>query len=51
METLPSAGAEALHPSNKEEGREGGARERCELCYGGQRVKMCMSCFCSVSVK
>ena len=39
METLPLAGAEALHPSNKGEGREGGPRERRELYYGGQEGK------------
>ena len=51
METLPSAGAEALHPSSKGEGREGGPRGRCELCYGGWRVKMCLSCFCQCQMR
>ena len=40
METLPLAGAEALHSSNKGEGREGGPRERCEFCYDGQQRKI-----------
>ena len=40
METLPLAGAEALHPSNKGEGREGGPRERCEFCFDGQQRKI-----------
>lgn len=50
VETLPLAGAEALHPSNKGEGREGGPRERRKLYYGGQEGKTLyeLLLFCSV---
>lgn len=52
METLPLAGAEALHSSNKGEGREGGPRERCEFCYDGQQRKvlyeLLLFCLCNM---
>lgn len=47
VETLPLAGAEALHPSNKGEGREERSPEEDELYYGGQEVKICVE-FASV---
>ena len=34
------AGAEALHPSDKGEGREGRPRERRELCYDGEEGRV-----------
>ena len=47
------AGAEALHTSDEGERREGGLRERCEQCCGGQEGRvlhdLLLSCQCDVS--
>ena len=47
------ARAEALHPSDKGERREGGLKERCEHYYGGLEGRilydLILFCQCSVS--
>ena len=43
----------ALHPSDNGEGREGGPRERHELCYGAEegRVLYALLLFCQCNVR
>ena len=45
--------SKALHPSDEGEGREGGPRERRELCYGGRegRILYELLLFCQSYVR